>query len=90
MNWSHHISHINHCLDSCRKALNEVFYGMTAYELEAELKIVPFYKTWRSGAETKTCLLNLELPTQAKACGYLLSALRSMLSTPFTPEGVQL
>jgi len=37
------VSHINRSLDSCRKALNKVFYGMTAYELEAELNIVPVF-----------------------------------------------
>jgi hypothetical protein len=39
------ISHINRSLNGCRKTLNEVLYGMTSYELELELKIVPLYKT---------------------------------------------
>jgi hypothetical protein len=41
------VSHINRSLNSCRKTLNEVFYGMTAYDLESELKVVPLYKTWK-------------------------------------------
>jgi hypothetical protein len=32
------ISHVNHWLNSCRKTLNEVFYGMTLYELELEFR----------------------------------------------------
>jgi len=38
MSWNNYILHLNERLNGCRKILNEVFYGMTAYELEAELK----------------------------------------------------
>lgn len=37
------VSHINSSLNSCRKTLNKIFYGMTSYELEAELNIVPVF-----------------------------------------------
>jgi len=38
INFTGLISHINRSLDGCRKTLNEVFYGMTVYDLEMELK----------------------------------------------------
>ena len=38
MSWDNYILYLNERLNGCRKILNEVFYGMTAYEFEAELK----------------------------------------------------